>query len=45
LVAAEQHCCQFFTFAITVDGRGVGLEVRCPAAALPVLESLFGLPT
>jgi MerR family transcriptional regulator, copper efflux regulator len=45
LVAAEQHCCQFFTFAITVDGRGVALEVRCPAAALPVLESLFGVPT
>ena len=30
LAAAEQDCCQFFTFAITVDTRGVALEVRAP---------------
>ena len=34
LVAAEQDCCQFLRFAITVDTRGVGLEVRGPADAL-----------
>jgi len=42
LVAAEQDCCQFFDFAITVDTRGIALEVRAPADALPVLQALFG---
>ena len=42
LAAAEQDCCQFFTFAITIDHRGVALEVRAPDDALPVLHSLFG---
>ncbi len=42
LVAAEQDCCQFFDFAITVDTRGIALEVRSPEDALPVLQSLFG---
>ena len=42
LVAAEQDCCQFFDFAITVDNRGIALEVRSPADAIPVLQSLFG---
>ena len=31
LVAAEQDCCQFFRFAITVDTRGIALEVRAPS--------------
>jgi MerR family copper efflux transcriptional regulator len=44
LTAAEQDCCQFFNFAITVDSRGVALEVSAPTAALPVLHSLFGAP-
>lgn len=44
LVSAEQDCCQFFTFAITIDNRGVALEVRAPHDALPVLHSLFGNP-
>lgn len=43
LVAAEQDCCQFFDFAITVDTRGIAIEVRSPPAALPVLQSLFGV--
>ena len=42
LAAAEQDCCQFFTFAITVDTRGVALEVQAPDDALTVLHSLFG---
>ena len=42
LAAAEQDCCQFFTFAITIDYRGVALEVRAPLDGLPVLHSLFG---
>ncbi len=45
LVAAEQDCCQFFEFAITVDSRGVALEVRAPADALPIVTSMFGEPS
>ena len=42
LVRAEQSCCSVFAFAITVDGRGIGLEVRAPDGAGPVVDSLFG---
>ncbi len=42
LTAAEQDCCQFFDFAITVDRRGIALEVRSPEAARPVVHALFG---
>ena len=45
LVAAEQDCCQFFRFVITVDRRGVALEVRAPEDALVIVESMFGVPT
>jgi DNA-binding transcriptional MerR regulator len=45
LVAAEQDCCQFFRFAITVDTRGVALEVRAPQDALEIVESMFGTPS
>ena len=41
-VAAEQDCCQFFRFAITVDTRGVALDVRAPADAFEIVESMFG---
>lgn len=44
LTAAEQECCRFFEFAVTVDRRGVALEVRAPDEALPVVHSLFGVP-
>ena len=44
LVAAEQDCCQFFRFAITVDTRGVALEVRAPGGAIEIVESMFGSP-
>jgi MerR family transcriptional regulator, copper efflux regulator len=43
LVAAEQDCCQFFQFMITVDTRGMALEVRAPEDARPILESMFGV--
>jgi DNA-binding transcriptional MerR regulator len=45
LVAAEQRCCAFFAFAITVDARGVALEVRAPDGAIDVVASLFGETT
>jgi MerR family copper efflux transcriptional regulator len=44
LVGAEQQCCAFFSFAITVDGRGIGLEVRAPDGATDIVASLFGQP-
>jgi MerR family copper efflux transcriptional regulator len=38
LMAAEQECCSFFAFTLTVDGRGAALEVRGPAEAV----AMFG---
>ena len=43
LAAAEQACCRFFSFALTIDDRGLGLEVRAAADALPVVHALFGI--
>ena len=40
LVVAEQDCCRLFAFAITVDDRGVGLDIRGP---LEALEPIFGV--
>lgn len=45
LARAEQQCCAFFQFAVTIDGRGVGLEVRAPAEALDFVTGLFGAPS
>jgi len=42
LVTAEQECCAFFSFAVTVDALGLALEVRAPAGAEPVVDALFG---
>jgi DNA-binding transcriptional MerR regulator len=42
LAAAEQDCCRFFRFALTVDQRGVGLEVRAPADAQELVTAVFG---
>jgi hypothetical protein len=42
LVVAEQQCCQFLSFTITVDHRGTALEVRAPAEADSIVEALFG---
>jgi MerR family copper efflux transcriptional regulator len=42
LVAAEQDCCGFLSFAVTVDARGLALEVRAPAGAEVVVDALFG---
>ncbi len=43
LVEAEQRCCAFFAFAITIDQRGTALEVGAPSAADDVVTSLFGV--
>ncbi|MGI8983184.1 MAG: MerR family transcriptional regulator [Acidimicrobiales bacterium] len=41
LMWAEQSCCSFFAFALTVDGRGAALEVRAPAEGLAMVDALF----
>ncbi|MEA3055116.1 MAG: hypothetical protein QOD30_548 [Actinomycetota bacterium] len=45
LAVAEHDCCRFFAFAITVDERGVALEVRAPERARELVASVFGAPT
>lgn len=42
LAAAEQGCCAFFRFALTIDARGVALEVRALEAAAEMVTALFG---
>lgn len=43
LVVAEQGCCAFFAFAVTVDHRGTALEVRAPGDAADLVASVFGV--
>jgi DNA-binding transcriptional MerR regulator len=42
LVEAEQLCCPFFVFVITIDDRGVALEVGAPAEATELVGAMFG---
>lgn len=42
LAAAEQSCCRFFAFALTIDTQGIALEVHAPPDGQPVLAGLFG---
>jgi MerR family copper efflux transcriptional regulator len=42
LAAAEHECCPFFSFALTVDGRGTALEVTAPPGGADVLTAAFG---
>ena len=42
LISAESACCSFFAFSLTIDARGIGLEVRAPESAADVLEALVG---
>jgi len=42
VASAEQDCCRFFSFALTLDHRGVGFEVRAPDDGLPLVHALFG---
>ncbi len=44
LAGAEQDCCRFFSFVLTLDARGVGLEVRAPDDARSIVDALFGTP-
>ena len=42
VTAAEHDCCQFFAFVITVDTRGIALEVTAPVEAQALVQSVFG---
>jgi DNA-binding transcriptional MerR regulator len=42
VVEAEQTCCPFFSFAITIDQRGLALEVTAPADGQDLLTAVFG---
>ena len=42
LIGAEQHCCAFFHFTLTVDAAGIALEVRAPELAADMITDLFG---
>ncbi len=44
LVAAEQRCCAFFAFTLTVDAGGTALVMQAPEEAGDVVASLFGPP-
>jgi hypothetical protein len=44
LVGAEQHCCAFFSFTLSVDASGTALEVCAPALATTMVTDLFGAP-
>ena len=43
LVAAEQDCCRFFTFTLTVGVDKVVLDVVGPPDAQPVIDALVGV--
>ncbi len=45
LIQAEHQCCSFFAFALTVDERGIALEVGAPDAAAEIVDSMFGRAT
>lgn len=40
LAAAEQDCCRFFTFGLTIDTDGVALEITGPPDAQPIIAAL-----
>ena len=42
LMVAEQECCTFFSFVVTVDARGIALEVAAPDAAAEIVGLVFG---
>lgn len=45
LMAAEHDCCRFFRFKLTVDTRGVALEVTAPEDAHDLVQAIFGVPS
>ncbi len=44
LAEAEQQCCRFFGFALTIDERGLALEITSPDDAAPLIDAFFAVP-
>jgi MerR family copper efflux transcriptional regulator len=42
LVEAEQSCCPFYSFVITIDHQGLALEVTAPTDGQELLATFFG---
>lgn len=42
LVVAEQDCCRFLTFALTISYEVVALDITCPPDARPIIDALVG---
>jgi hypothetical protein len=42
LLQAEQECCRFFTFNLSMGPEGVALDMTGPAAARPIIDALVG---
>ena len=42
LVAVEQQCCAFFAFVLTIDERGIALEIDSPDEAAEIVSAMFG---
>jgi hypothetical protein len=43
LLAAEYSCCSFASYHLTIDGRGVRMEIRTPPEARSAYAAVFGL--
>lgn len=43
LTRREKECCAFFSFAISIGDEELQLEVRAPADAQPMIDTLFAL--
>lgn len=42
LIAAEQECCSFFSFGLTIDSGGTIFEVTAPPESADMLANVFG---
>jgi hypothetical protein len=42
LLAAEYSCCSFASYHLTIDARGVRMEIRTPAETRDALAAAFG---
>jgi hypothetical protein len=42
LMAAEYACCSFASYHLTIDARGVRMEVRAPEEGRDALVAMFG---
>jgi hypothetical protein len=43
LLAAEYSCCSFASYHLTIDARGVRMEIRAPAEGWDALAAMFGI--